>query len=84
MYVIISFRSRTDTLVFSKLLNSYGVKNSVTNTPRQVSVSCGISVKIEQKSLEIARNLLKRRVFSSFAGIFMLIPTNYGFEVKKI
>lgn len=84
MYIVIVFRSRTDTLVFSQLLKSYGVRNSVVNTPRQVSVSCGVSVKIDANSLETAQNLLKRRQFNSYAGTFVIYQSNDGFSVKKI
>lgn len=84
VYVVISFRSRTDTLAFSNLLKSYNVKNYVINTPRQLSVSCGVSVKIDIKDTEIARTLLARRNFVSFAGIFLINQTNNDFFVKQI
>jgi len=64
------FRSRTETLSFATLLNSYGVYCSVINTPRQINVACGISVKFSKKDELIARSILSRRRFDTFAGFY--------------
>jgi len=68
--IIAVFRARTDTVSFANLLNSYGEKAQVISTPRQVNVSCGISVKMEKISLLKAREILRRRRFDSFAGFY--------------
>lgn len=64
------FRARTDTLTFASLLKSYGVSVGIINTPRKLNVSCGISVTFDGAYLQIAENILKRRRFDSFAGIY--------------
>ena len=84
MYAIIVFRSRTETMTFSQLLRSYGVRNSVINTPRQASVSCGISVKVELRYVDTAKNILLRRKFDSFGGIYQIYETRQGIEVRQI
>lgn len=70
MNYIVVFRARSETLKFSSLLSSYRVPNMVVTTPRQISVSCGISVKIGPKGLDIAKMILSRRQFYTFAGIY--------------
>ncbi len=70
MNYIVVFRARSETLKFSSLLSSYRVPNMVVTTPRQISVSCGISVKIGPKGLDIAKTILSRRQFYTFAGIY--------------
>ncbi len=64
------FRARTETLTFASLLKSYGVRVGIINTPRRLNVSCGISVTFESAYLSVAENILKRRKFDSFAGIY--------------
>jgi hypothetical protein len=71
MYYLIVFRARSETMKFYSLLSSYGVKSEVVNTPRQISVACGISLKILSKDLNIAKDILNRREFATFAGIFV-------------
>lgn len=69
-YLLAVFRARTDTVSFANLLSSYGEKVQVINTPRQVNVSCGISVKMDNTSLSKAKEILRRRRFDSFGGFF--------------
>lgn len=64
------FRSRTETLNFASLLRSYGVNCSVVNTPRKINVSCGISVQFSNMDLVIAKQIISRRRFDTFAGIY--------------
>jgi len=70
MFYLIVFRARSETMKFYSILSSYGVNSEIVNTPRQVSVACGISLKILSKDLPIAKEILNRRQFSTFAGIF--------------
>ena len=64
------FRSRTETLNFASLLRSYGANATVVNTPRKINVSCGISVKFGQGDLNIAKLIISRRNFNTFAGFY--------------
>ena len=63
MYIIATFRSRTQTMTFKQILLSYKVFSDIINTPRQASVSCGISVRFDSKSLSVAKDILSRRKF---------------------
>ena len=64
------FRSRTETLNFASLLRSYKVNCIVVNTPRSINVSCGISVKFESSYMQVAKEIISRRGFSTFAGFY--------------
>ena len=64
------FRSRTETINFANILKSYGVRVMIVTTPRQINVSCGISVRFGKEHLEKAKDILARRKFSTFAGVF--------------
>ena len=69
-FLVAVFRARTETLSFANILRSYGVPFQIINTPRNLNVSCGISVKFPSTKREIAQQILARRRFDTFAGIF--------------
>lgn len=73
MYIIATFRSRNHTIAFRQILISYGVNTEIINTPRRANVSCGISVKMSGRAIEIAKEIMKRRRFDSFVGFFEII-----------
>lgn len=74
-YMIAVFRARTETINFANLLRSYGVNVTIINTPRQINVSCGISVKFNPAYSKKANEVILRRKFDTFAG-FYLIKSN--------
>ena len=69
-YTLAVFRARNETITFSTLLRSYGIKAQIVNTPRKINVSCGISVKFSTKDYDIAKQLVSRRKFDTFVGFF--------------
>ena len=60
MYLVV-FRSKSETYKFSSLLGSYGVKNVIVSTPKQISASCGVSCKIDASNVDRALFVLNRR-----------------------
>lgn len=76
-YFIVVFRSRSETMKFVNILNSYGFSGAFVSTPRKISVSCGISAKIETKAFQVAKEILKRRQFYTFGGIYYLKGEEY-------
>ena len=67
--ILAIFRSRSETLSFANILKSYGVGVSIINTPRSANVSCGISVQFSRRDEGLAKQVLSRRRFDTFAGI---------------
>ena len=76
-YYLIVFRARSETMKFASLLNSYRILAQIVSTPRQISVSCGISVKINSSGLSISKQILARRQFYTCAGIFLVGNDEY-------
>lgn len=70
-YMIATFRARTETINFANILRSYGVNVMIISTPRQINVSCGISVKFNPAYEGRAKEILSRRKFDSFGGIYL-------------
>lgn len=77
MNYLVVFRSKSETLKFASILASYGHKSAIVSTPRQISVSCGVSARIDFKALETAKNIVSRRQFYTFAGIFISNNNEY-------
>ncbi len=71
MTLYFSFRSRTQTINFSKTLSSYGIQNKLISTPKQISSECGLSVIMPQSAFEVAKSLLKRG-YNTFIGAYKL------------
>lgn len=71
MYLIV-FRSKNETIKFSSLIASYGYKSALVPTPRQISVSCGLSARVDARTFEIAKLILKQKQFFTFLGIYQI------------
>ena len=84
MYYIIVFRARSHTINFAKILSSYHVVCEIISTPRIINVSCGISVKFMPKDLNIVKNILKRREFDTFGGIFSIEGNFINARARRI
>ncbi len=69
-YIIVAFRSRTETIAFSGLLKNNGIKNEIVNTPKEAGVGCGLSVKIYENYLNAVRRAVRMLKKTSFSGIF--------------
>lgn len=75
MKYLVVFRAKSESMNFYNLFLSYKAVAEVISTPRKISVSCGLSVKIND--LVLARNILSRRQFFTFAGIYLIKQGEY-------
>ena len=66
---IISFRSRTSTMAFSRILKQFNIPNSIINTPNGISSSCSLSVQVEL-DLQTIRTILFRSNIKDYIGVF--------------
>ena len=71
-------------MVFSQILTSYKIKNAIVNTPRMATVSCGLSVRFDEKDLFKVREVVARRNFSGFAGFFIVQQTGTNQVVTRV
>ena len=69
-YVIISFRSRSDSVRFSNFLKANGVYSEIVNTPKQAGVGCGLSVKVSNSVLPFIKRAVSVFGESTFIGVF--------------
>lgn len=78
------FRARTETVNFANILKSYGVNVAIISTPRQINVSCGISVRFNPNDIEKAKAILSRRKFNSFAGFYLAKQVNATLKITPL
>ena len=71
-YVVVAFRSRSQTVGFSGLLRSHGIENEIINTPKEAGVGCGLSVKISKSYFSVVKKIVYMARISSFAGFFLV------------
>ena len=83
-YCLLVFKSRNETLYFANLLMKNGYRANIMNTPKQLGLSCGISVQIADNLLGIARSLLATKEFTSFVGFFYVTIANNKMLIDKI
>lgn len=76
-FLIVSFRSRAETMRFVDLLRGMGVAVSVVNTPREAYVGCGLSARLAFSSFGIAKRAAVTHGFESFVGFFK-VTERYG------
>ncbi len=77
-YLIAVFASRHDAMAFHELLKGNRINCVITNTPKQIEKSCGISVKTELRYFQNAQVLLSKGLFQSFKGFY--IEKKDGYE----
>ena len=87
-YVIVAFRSRSETVKFNAYLQKNGISSQLVNTPKEAQVGCGLSIKISKSSFYIVKNAVKFAVnnggFRTFAGFFLVFIKNGKKAVKSI
>ena len=83
MKILVTFRSKNQAMLYSNMLYQNGVKNRVINTPRFLSVSCGLSVEVDMIYITKAKETLKGYAFDSLGGVYA-INKNGTFDNIKL
>lgn len=82
--IIAVFGNRSHTMSFASNLRRFGAKNSVIDTPRELSVSCGISVIFYKKNIEQARYIISNSNYSSFVGLFLVYTEGHLKKYRRL
>jgi hypothetical protein len=76
-FFLIVFRSRTQVLGFKKIINSEGINCEITNTPKEISMGCGLSLKIETNDINKVKKMCDLYKPQSFVGIYNVVYDGY-------
>lgn len=75
--ILAVFRSRAQAIDCNSVLRANGIPASLINTPKEANVGCGLSVKLPQNNLVLAKRIIFSRKYSAFYG-FLSIQNRYG------
>lgn len=77
--ILAVFANRSHTMQFASYLKRMGVRCKTISTPRELSVSCGISTVFPAQNLNQAKFIINKYKFSSFNNFYAII-TNGVFK----
>ncbi len=84
IYLIFAFRSRSQSMRFYNELKNRRVDCSLINTPREVSLGCGLSVRTDESAYGLAVALLNSLRLNTFLGAFRLSGTGQSRRVERL
>lgn len=80
----ISFKSRNSVQLFFKILKTHNIPAEITNTPKTISISCGLSVKTNYSFLPIIFKLVQSSNLSGFLGIYLVEKTGLRVKTERL
>ncbi len=83
-YLLVAFKSRNSLLAFTKNLRLNGIAVEVVNTPRAISISCGLSAKLNLTYTNFVINLLSHNVYENFVGVYLVARVGLKEQISKI
>lgn len=82
--IIAVFGNRNHTMQFASYLKRLGIRCKTINTPRELTVSCGISIVFFERDLQRVRGLIYQLKLSSYLGMYLVLSDNVFTKYKKI
>ena len=76
-YILAIFRSRSQAVDCNIRLKSFGIAAELINTPKEANIGCGLSIKIPNNVIGMAKAIIKKANYSAFYGYFVIQQT-YG------
>lgn len=84
MSILAVFKSRTQTIEFSRALKSRGIAAKLVSAPKQAKAGCALACEFPYASFGTAKNALKNRNYSAFAGFYKAVNTGGGREITPV
>lgn len=82
--ILISYKSRNNLLAFSRILNSYGIASTTINTPHSISVSCGLSLKVDYRYFPQIKNIIISANLPGFLGVYLFEKNGTSERIERI
>lgn len=83
-YLIVSYKSRNSLYAFAKILRQYGIASSIINTPRNIALSCGLSLKVDFAFYGQVSGLINVAHLPGFWGVFMLTKAQTHDQIERL
>ncbi|HOV70099.1 MAG TPA: DUF3343 domain-containing protein, partial [Clostridia bacterium] len=71
-YILAVFRSRQHTLQYEAVLKRMGIQSEVISTPKETSVGCGLSLKIDIRDLRRITELWQYNRPDPLVGVYIV------------
>ena len=71
-YAVAAFRSRQQSIRLDSELKKRGIASAIISTPREISLGCGISVKITPQDAGRAAELARSLHSDAFMGVYIV------------
>lgn len=84
MSILAVFKSRTQTMEFFRALRGRGVVAKLISAPKQAKVGCALACEFPYAFFSAAKNVLKSRNYSTFAGFYKAVNAGGGREITPI
>ena len=69
---LIVFSGRNSVMTLSKYLKLYRIKHEIISTPRQVGLSCSLSVVVYKKDMPNVLRIIKHGKFANYPTIYQI------------
>ncbi len=73
-YGIAAFRSRQQVIRFEEALRRAGIPAQIINTPRDVALGCGLSVRFDRRYLKGVQAVLNGEKSDQLIGLYLVTP----------
>lgn len=83
-YLIVSYKSRNSLYAFAKILRQYGIASSIINTPRNIALSCGLSLKVDFAFFGQVSGLVSSTHLPGFWGVFVLTRMSSHDQIERL
>lgn len=83
-YYVFAYSSRTETMQFYRLLSQNRIPCQIINTPRAITLGCGLSVRVAPQYYGSAASLFARSSNQSFLGAYDIIMENGVVKTRRV
>ena len=83
-YLLIAFKSRNSIYSFLSYLKSINIKAEIINTPKNISSSCGLSLKINLNYYQNIINLVRNNLKLNIIGVFIIEKIGFQEKIDRI
>lgn len=78
------FRSKTDVFLFLDIMRSRGVYSTITATPKEAGIGCGLAARFPSHAISVARAAVQSGRLPSFYSFYSVYRSGNGFSIMKI
>lgn len=77
---LVAFRSRQQAMLLQQMLTKRGVSTQIVNSPHEIALGCGISVKFNPNDVETVKQICADRNINTIIGVYLV--GNNGIDLQ--